>query len=1068
MNSLFGYTQSAGNVSIIKNNATISAIFKEIKRQTGLTVFYSSSLLNDKEQVKLHFTNANVEDVINYVLKGKNLTWSIKDKYIILQKAATPNTGAEIKVTDTKQEKISGLVADEKGQPLPGVSVRVKGASAGVTTDLNGKFSLIMPAGAKTLVFSFIGFATQEYTVIGSTDIKIVLKESTASLGEVVVIGYGTVKKRDLTGSVASIKGPEIAEVPSANIIESVQGKLPGVDITRSSGSSSSPVSITVRGTRSLTANNGPLFIVDGVQYSNIQDINPNDIESMDVLKDASSTAIYGSRGANGVIILTTKKGLTGKPTVSFNSYAGLSQVSRYPNVMNLEQWRTLKREASRTTGRWSSPADDSKIFSAAEISAMEKNQFLDYQDLLIHDGQQQDYQLGINAGNENTKVYFSLDYLNEKGIFKMDWSNRYNARLNLDQKVGKFFKAGMQTQLTHYEQSVRRDPLNQGNKINPLGTIYDENGKFILYPLNGPAVSPLADEEPDVFTNRNLITRVLANAFIEVTPLKGLSFKSILGSTLNNNRNGTYAASATIDRNGSSPLATYSAGNSLLVNLENILNYQKEIGGHSFNLTGVNSFLWNRSDNIKAQGENQLIKTQLFYALENASSNVSASTDYVMSNLVSFAGRLNYSYKGKYLLTFTGRTDGSSILADGHKWAFFPSAAAAWRISDENFMKGISAINDLKLRYSVGTAGNYAVDPGSTQNPVVRVAFGWDDTPAAGYLLNRRLGNDLLGWENTTTQDIGLDFGILKNRISGSVDYYHSNTFDLLLQRGLPASSGATNVIQNVGKTRNQGIELALNTENIKNDKIQWSSSLTFTRNKGKIVGLASGTLSDIGNNWFVGKPVGAIYDYEKLGIWQTEEATEAAKFGQKPGDIKVRDLNNDGKIDNNNDRKVLGASVPKWYGGIDNTIKYKNFDFNFYVFGRFGQTINPDFLRRYDPQGLGQSTAAIDYWTPENPSNLYPRPNSGLSLASMLYTSTLGYIDGTFVRLRNVSLGYTLPKSLLDKTFVKNVRLYASGKNLFTWTKEDRLDDYDPERGGSENFPMTKLFVFGLNANF
>ncbi len=1068
MNSLFGYTQSAGNVSIIKSNASISAIFKEIKRQTGLTVFYSSSLLNDKEQVKLHFTNAKVEDVINYLLKGKNLTWSIKDKYIILQKStSSSNTGAENRPSEVIQEKISGVVNDEKGQPLPGVSVRVKGASAGVTTDLNGKFSLVMPVGAKTLVFSFIGFATQEYTVTGSTDIKIVLKESTASLGEVVVIGYGTVKKRDLTGSVASIKGPEIAEVPSANIIESVQGKLPGVDITRSNGSSSSSVSITVRGTRSLTADNGPLFIVDGVQYSNIQDINPNDIESMDVLKDASSTAIYGSRGANGVIIITTKKGSTGKPSVSFNSYTGISQVSRYPDVMNMEQWRTLKREAWRTTGKWSSPTNDPEIFSAAEIAAMEKNQFLDYQDLLIHNGQQQDYQLGINAGTENTKVYFSLDYLNEKGIFKMDWSNRYNARLNLDQKIGKFFKAGMQAQLTHYEQSIRRDPLNQGNKINPLGTIYDENGKFILYPLNGPAVSPLADEEPDVYSNRNLITRVLTNAFVEVTPAKGLSFKSILGSTLNNNRSGSYAGSATIDRNGSFPLATYSTGNGLLINLENILSYQKEIGGHSINLTGVNSFLWNRSDNISAQGENQLIKTQLFYALENAN-NIGASTDYSMSNLVSFAGRLNYSYKGKYLLTATGRTDGSSILAGGHQWAFFPSAAAAWRISDENFMKGIRAISDLKLRYSYGTAGNYSVLPYSTQSPVVRVAYAWDDTPAPGYLLNRQLGNDFLGWENTSTHDIGFDFGILRNKISGSVDYYDSKTSDLLLERKLPTSSGAEKVVQNVGKTRNKGIEVSLNTENIKNSQLQWNTSLTFTRNRQKIASLASGTLSDIVNNWFVGHPSNVFYDYENLGIWQTAEAAEATKFGQKPGDIKVKDLNNDGKIDATNDRKVVASAQPRWFGGIDNTVKYKNFDFNFYVFGRIGQTIRPDFLRRYDPQGLGQSTAAIDYWTPENPSNLYPRPNSGLSLASMLYTSTLGYVDGTFVRLRNVSLGYTLPKRILDKTFVKSVRVYASGKNLFTWTKEDRLDDYDPERGGSENFPMTKLYVVGLNANF
>lgn len=970
----------------------------------------------------------------------------------------------------TQIRTVTGHVVGAKdGTPLVGVSIKIKGTNKGTSTDINGRFSLSVSAASRpVLLISYIGYKSQEVVVDQQLSLTIRMAEDSRSLDEVVVVGYGAVKKRDLTGSVSSVKGTEIAEVPSANIIESVQGKIPGVDITRSNGSASSGVNITVRGNRSISAGNGPLFIVDGVQYSSIQDLNPNDIESMDILKDASSTAIYGSRGANGVIIVTTKKGVSGRASVSFNPYGGMSQVARYPDVMNQEQWTNLRREAYRATGKWNSVADDKAAFNTAELEALAKNEFLDYQDLLIHNGQQQDYQLGINAGTENTKAYFSLDYLNEKGIFKQDWSDRYSARLNIEQNIGKRFKAGMQSQLTHYEQRIRRDPLNQANKINPLGTLYDAQGNFIVFPLGGSAVSPLADEQPDVYTNSNLLTRVLTNAYLEAKPLKDLTFRSTIGATLNYRRAGTYAASTSLDRAGSAPLATYMSENSFLINMENVLTFQKNIGDHSFTLTGVNSLLWNRMDRINAQGENQLIKSQLFYALENANSNIAVNTDYEMSNLVSFAGRANYSYKGKYLLTFTGRSDGSSILAEGNKWAFFPSAAIAWRISDEAFLKNNRLINDLKVRLSYGKAGNYSVSPYSTQSGLTRVAFAWDDTSAPGYTFSRQVGNNDLGWEITATKDVGVDVGVLKNRLSATIDYYDSKTSDLLLPRGLPPTTGVTSVIQNVGKTRNRGVEVNITSENFRDQGFQWTSSLSFTRNKEEITELVSGALSDIGNGWFVGQPTSVFYDYDKIGIWQTSEAEQAAVFGQKPGDIKVRDLNGDNKIDANNDRMVVGTPRPKWFGGLDNSFKFKNFDINVYLLVRFGQTINPDFLRRYDPQGLGQSSAIINYWTPENPSNDYPRPNSGLSLASMLYNTTLGYVNGSFLRVRNVSLGYTLPKNLLAKTFFNNIRFYATGKNLFTWTKSSRLKDYDPERGGSENFPMTKLYVFGLNANF
>lgn len=969
-----------------------------------------------------------------------------------------------------QDRKISGQVSDAKnGETLIGVTVQVKGTSRGTSTDANGKFSLSIPANISNpiLLLNYVGFLKQEVNVGTQSNLNIKMTAEQNDLNEVVVVGYGTVKKRDLTGSVVSIKGDEIAKVPSANPLESIQGKVPGVDITRSSGAASSGVNINIRGTRSITAGNGPLIIVDGVQYSSIQDINPNDIASMDILKDASSTAIYGSRGANGVILITTKKGISGEATISLNSYYGVSKVSRYPSVMDAQQYIALKREANRNTGTWKSPADDASIFSTAEFNAIQNNQFLDYQDLLFHDGHQQDHQIGVRAGTEKTKVYFSLDYMNEKGVLKKDKSDRYSARLNVDQSIGKIFTTGLQAQFTHYEQENRRDPLNQANKVAPLGTIYDDAGSFMFYPLFGTFVNPLADEQPDIYTSESVINRTILSAYMELKPIEGLVIRSNLGANLNTDRLGTYADRYSLDRNGSSPKATYAASNGHLINIENFVTYNKQIKEHAFTLTGINSMLFNRADNVSASGENQLLKSQLFYGLGNTI-NQAVSTAYTMNNLLSFAGRLNYAYKGKYLLTLTGRTDGSSKLAEGNKWAFFPSGAIAWRVSDEKFLKDNEVISDLKLKYSYGIAGSDNISPYSTESSLSKIAFAYDDAAAPAYTYTPRTGNKQLSWEKTKTSDFGLEISFLKNRISATVDYYDSKTYDLLLNRSLPPSTGNGSVIQNVAKTGNRGLEIYIASKNILSENFQWTTSLSFSRNKERIIELAGGAQADVLNNWFVGSPIQSFYDYEKIGIWQADQAAEALKYGQKPGDIRVRDLNDDGKIDGTNDRKILGTNRPSWSGGLENTFTYKAWDLNIYVYARMGQMLYADFLRRYDPQGVNNSSTIIDYWTPENPTNAYPRPNKNTSLASTLYSSSLGYEDGSFLRIRNITLGYSIPKQTLEKSFVKSLRLYFTARNPLTYTKSSLLKEYDPERGGSEGAPMTKLYTFGLNASF
>ncbi len=966
------------------------------------------------------------------------------------------------------QNKVSGKVTTEGGFGLPGASVVVDGTNVGTTTDNDGNYSITTPKGSKRLIFSFIGYLGQKIAIDSKSIINVDLKEDAAQLSDVVVIGYGTVKKRDLTGAVTSIKSEDIKQVPAQNPLESIQGKVAGVDITRGSGSATSGISIRIRGNRSIGAGNGPLFIVDGIQTSNIDNINPNDIESMEFLKDASSTAIYGWQGANGIVIVSTKKGASGKPRVNFNMYYGVSQVSRYPSVLDGPGYVAIKREANRAAGKWNSETDDAAIFNTQELAAIKNGDWIDYQKELLHNGRQQNYNVGVNAGSDKTKVFFSLDYFNENGIVKFDQAKRYSFRANIDQTINSWIKVGLQSQVTYRNESYRRDPLNMANKIIPLGTIYDENGIFIPYPLSGSSISPLADEQPDVFSNTGKKTNIISNAYFEMKPLKGLTFRSNFGVNLGYARIGLFEASNTISRNGSNSQSSIASSNSSFINWDNILTYNKEIAGHSFTVTALSSYVENVAESVSALGQGQLLPAQLYYALGNAPSNISISSDYEKWSVLSFAGRLNYNYKSKYLLTLTNRADGASRLSAGNKWAFFPSAAVAWQVGDEEFMKDQNIFSDLKVRLSYGVSGNSGISPYGTQSTLARVPMAFGETSFQGFTFSPLLGNTDAGWELSKTKNLGIDMGFFKSRLTANLDIYDTRTSDLLLPRGLPPTTGVKTVYQNIGKTRNNGVELGINSVNIKTKDFSWNSTLTFTHNRERIVSLVTEGIDDIGNGWFLGKPISVFYDYEKLGIWQTAEQDQAALFGQKPGDIKVKDQNGDGKIDAVNDRVVLaGENRPNWYGGLNNKVTFKGFDLSVYLFARWGQTINPSFLGRYDRQSnLSNSSAAIDYWTPENPTNAYPRPNANISGASTLYWSTIGYVDGSYLRVRNLSLGYTFPN--LKKSYFNNLRFYVTGSNLMTWTKSSKLKEYDPERGGGESSPMLKNVVVGLNLGF
>jgi TonB-linked SusC/RagA family outer membrane protein len=964
--------------------------------------------------------------------------------------------------------QLSGQVLDAKtGEGLAGVTVLVKGTTNGASTNPDGQFTLSVPtAGNVQLTISYIGYVTQTVSPGSGDAVKVRLLADTKALDEVVVIGYGQVKKSDVTGAIVSVKEEDIKKTPAANVMESLQGRLPGVDITRSNGSATSGVSVTVRGNRSLTANNGPLFIVDGVQYNSIQDINPNDIQSMEVLKDAASTAVYGSRGANGVIIVTTKRGTSGQPRVTINSYYGQTDVANYPKVNNAEQYVAQKREANRTTGLWNSTADDSKIFTPYELQSIADGVSTDWMNLLLRKGVQQEHQIGLSGGSEKTKFYTSFDYFNEQGLFKLDNLNRYSIRFNIDQEINKKITIGLQSQLTYYNQSIRRDPTNQANKINPLLTPYDANGNLAIFPNSGNFINPIIDEVDGNYENNTRTTRTFTTGYVSYQILPSLNIRSNLGLTLSNARTGIYQGSNTLDRNGSVPQSSY--GTQFITNWswENIVNYSKTFGDHSLTATGVTSLLTFNTENSNAQGRNQLLASQLYYNLANANQQLGINSAYEDSKLISFTGRVQYGYKGRYLLTLTGRGDGSSKLAAGNKWALFPSAAVAWRIIDENFMKDISAVTDLKLRVSYGRAGNYDVPVYSSQSLLSRIPFGYGETSAPGYTFANRIGNPNLGWELSNTKNIGLDFGLLDNRLTGSVDLYNTETSDLLLDRFLPLSSGVSVITQNIGKTRNKGIEVGLNGRLIDNENFKWNAGATWFMNREEIVDLG-GASSDITNGWFIGSPTRVIYDYEKIGIWQLDEADQAKAYGQKPGQIKVRDLNGDGQITASADRKVLGWRVPKWNGSFNSDFSYKGFDLSFQFFARMGQMFNYEYNSFYDPQGI-ENSSRQNYWTPENPSNDYPRPDASLSKTtqqSALYGNTLYYRDGSYVKLRAATLGYNIPKSVLDKLHMSSLRVYVQGKNLATWSD---IEDYDPERGGGITSPIPRVVLAGLNLGF
>lgn len=989
---------------------------------------------------------------------------------------------------------ISGTVTDTDGTPLADVSVMVKGSQKGKVTDSNGEFIIEANPG-DVLIFSSVGFEDKEVTIGSEIVLTVILSRIESRMDEVVVIGYGTVKRRDLTGAVSSVKAEDIVRSPAHNAMEALQGQVPGLDIVRNSGKALSGITMNIRGKRSLSSAkdeygnliaNNPLVIIDGIQGGNISDIPPQEIASIDVMKDASSTAIYGSQGANGVIIVTTKRGKAGKPVISYNPYVGVNGWAQYPKMRTGEDYINLRREAAKTAGQWSSVSDDQTLFTPEEWNAVQNNQWVDWVDEVNHLGVVQNHQITVSGGSSNTRGILSAGYYQEKGSLRDDILNKYNVRAGVDHDFNAFFKTGASVNVTHYSGYERAENVLWRAATNvPLGLPYDENGEVILWPVGTSGkVSPLADEMNEYTAKyQRMNTNVFASGFAELQPLEGLSMRSNLGTNFSFRRNSDFSGKNSIDRAGlnNDALASILSTERLFVTWDNILNYNKSFGGHSFVITGLTSWTQSKFRSSYSEGSGQLIPSQLWHNLSsNDKSSYVISSGFVQSQSFSYAARINYSYQNKYLITLSNRWDGASRLAEGHKWAAFPSVAFAWRVIDEGWFDGMNNLNELKLRVSWGKTGNSGISEYGTQSFLQTLSnAAFQDRGYTYFVYNPFLGNLNLGWEKSASTNIGIDFGFFNSRVTGSIDLYNTNTTDILLPRTLPTSLGSGNntpfkIYENIGATNNKGIEVTINTVNIRKADFNWQSNISFSLNKEKIVDLIDGR-DIIGattretESLLIGKPLNSFYTFRREGIWQLNEADEAAKYFKdanktqpfKPGDIKLADLNGDFIIDEVHDVEYIGTTSPKWIASLNNTLRYKNFDLTIYIIGRWGHMMAYDFTASYDPQGTGNQPAYLNYWTPENPSNDFPRPDL-TNFYNYRGYQALNYVDASYIKLKTVSLGYSFAER---GSWFSALRFYLSGNNLYTMARSELVKNYDPERGGSAKSPLQRQFVFGMN---
>jgi TonB-linked SusC/RagA family outer membrane protein len=1006
---------------------------------------------------------------------------------------------------------VTGKITDNAGAPLAGVTVQVKGSKIATSTKPDGTFSLNAPSGSSVLVFSSIGFASKEVPIANNGQVNVTMTAADNSMDQVVVIGYGTVKKRDVTGAVTGIGEKDIKSRPTTDALQAMQGKVAGVDIT-SSERPGTVGTINIRGVRSLTASNSPLYVVDGIPLmtGGIEYINPNDIESIDVLKDASATAIYGSRGANGVVIVTTKTGKAGKTSLNLNVSTTAEKLVNREKMFNASDYITFRRWAyyylkpsQYPRGDQPTIDNDKAIFLATSDPSAWANiargwasgkwdgsqvQTTDWFGMVTQTGITKNLNLSVSGGSDKAKTYASFGYLDNTGTQKGQSYKRYTVNLSSDVNATKWFQFGTNLTVAYSVQEYGQSKtgattvsssvglFESARALFPYAVPYDSTGARIYNPGGDIAYKNVADEW-NLSQDQRTTLRAFASIYGQVDfgaihrVLSGLKYRVNFGPDYATYKDGTYIDANSVISSGSNS-ASLTKATTMSYTLDHLIYYNKSIGEHDFGVTLLASQTKFKTDSSYIAANGIAFGSQRWNALSKNYIPATNLTGYTSglteSQLQSLMARINYSFMGRYLLTASARRDGASMLAEGHKYSWFPSMALGWKINDESFMKNVSFVNDLKLRLGVGVTGNSAINAYATQGALTSLFYPYISTVTAGAIPSTTLANQQLGWEKTTQYNMGMDFALLNRRISGSVDVYKSKTTDLLMQRDIPSVTGYTTTFANVGQTKNKGIDLSLSTVNIKTRDFTWSTNTSISWQKDEIVLLSNGKQDDILNKWFIGKPIGVIYGYKGAGIWHVGDSGTYKQFNANgtsftPGNARPVDINGDNKIDANHDQVIIGNTRPRWIVGMTNTITYKSFEFAIFLYGRLKYM--------YDTGGESETARgtqrAISYYNENNMNAEYQKPIYSAGSGDS-YSVVLGYKDASFIKIRNISLGYNLEGKALKKTGLSNLKAYVQIVNPgILFSKIDWLD-MDVVTSTFNGATYNKGITFGLNASF
>lgn len=975
---------------------------------------------------------------------------------------------------------ISGVVTSATdSEPIIGANVFVEGTTVGAVTDFDGKYNLEVPQNA-TVSVSYIGFITKTFKVGTQQVYNIVLEEDAIGMEEVVVIGYGTQRKSDLTGGIVSVDASKLQMVSTNNLLDKLAGQVPGLNINTGKARPGQDQALRVRGENSLSADNSPLIVLDGIPYNgSLSDIDPDVIENLSVLKDASASAIYGSRGSNGVILIQTKKGKKGTPTVSYKGQIGMSEPERRLNMRNGTEYVQYIQDYNRMKYGYSGDQlDPMKLLNPSERDNYQAGSELDWQDIMFRTALTHSHQVSISGGTDFTTYMASISHLSEDGVVKNTGQQRTNVTLNLNQVLNSWLTIGMGAQATQRETGGIQPYIEAGLKMSPYGIYKDDKGEYKEYPMDqtlfyNPMIETNADND---VTSRNIFISTFADI---VLPIKGLSFRTNFGYNYRNNFTGTYYGRNTRTGKPLNGKAEIENQHYYDYTWENILKYTNSFGKHRIDATALYSVQQTEMQRAEQVAESFVNDDSGYHNMNSGEKNQVVKSTLEETALVSYMGRVNYAYDNRYMLTLTGRSDGYSAFGANNKYAFFPSVAAAWNISSESFMDDAAGWLDmLKIRASWGANGNQAIKPYQTLNRLSLAKFIWGDgtTVNGTYIPSNGVGNPNLKWETTNTINIGFDFSLFNGRLAGNIDLYESNTKDLLMSRTVPIMNGYRSIMDNIGETRNRGIEIALNSVNMQNKDFTWTTSFNFSLNRDEIKELRGDGKDDITNKWFIGEPLRVFYDYKVVGTWQLgeEELAKTQQAGAVPGSARLEDVNGDGKI-TAEDKVIIGSKLPSFMMSMGNQFSYKNFHLSFLLNGVFGQwkELHDYNFDRWMPNF--NYLAGMDYWTPENPTNKMTSPSY------VPYDKHTFYKKANFIQLKNLTLGYTFNKNVLNAIGVTALGVNVSVNNVYTFSNVKNFLNADAndmmknaKTGAIEygnlitTYPSARSYMFGLNLTF